>query len=530
MGAPVSRIEAVEQKTAEDLLSAFKHMAPADRRTHATVFNYWQSIRRDRELPPIRDLDALEISDAAPFGVLFELVEGGEDAQILHIGEALRDGVQASKLSEAANPSVLSCIGCKLGIVTISRDALAFEDHFLATNGTTRCSVTLLPFSASGDTVDFVYALVTLETGVTFVEETPEAAGEDVHPAVEAEAIADEPIAEEEAVAAEPVAEEPVAESEPEAPVEPEPATAQTDTFEEPAPVLEEPAAEAVAETQNVPDDMELPQFLTEPQPVAAPDAKPGFSKIFDALAGAKGFFGTVAPSEPDSEHVPEEPSAEDTLAEVPLAEEPVAEEPVAEEETFEEPAAGEHEAIAVEPESVTEDVAPVAEELAQDLARVANEATSEEPSPTAEEPVFSKEPVETPSCAMEGTLQSKLTEVRSKADEAKAARLRSEALLLEGLSAAYDFALDAEENADEYLKLVEAQGLKIQLRSPMKPVVKLAFDGYVDEDTIKQLESVLAWALKADLPKGTLAERIEAEGGMEAVLNGHKRRAGDAN
>jgi hypothetical protein len=130
----------------------------------------------------------------------------------------------------------------------------------------------------------------------------------------------------------------------------------------------------------------------------------------------------------------------------------------------------------------------------------------------------------------MEGILQSKLTEVRSKADEARAARLRSEALLVEGLSAAYDFALDAEEHAEEYLKLVEAQGLKIQLRSPMKPVVQLAFDGYVDEGTIKQLESVLAWALKADLPRGSLAERIEAEGGMEAVLSGHRRRSGDAN
>ena len=77
----------------------------------------------------------------------------------------------------------------------------------------------------------------------------------------------------------------------------------------------------------------------------------------------------------------------------------------------------------------------------------------------------------------MEGPLQNKLTEVRAKADEARAAKLRANAALYEGLSAAYDFALDAEEHAEEYLKLVEAQGLKIQLRSPMKPVVKLAFE-----------------------------------------------------
>jgi hypothetical protein len=510
MGAPVSKIEAVEQKTAEDLLRAFKHMSPSERRTHATVFNYWQSIRRDRELPPIRDLDALEISEAAPFGVLLELIDGGEDAQLLHIGEALRDGVQASKLSDAANPSVLSCIGAKLGIVTISREALAFEDHFLATAGTTRCSVTLLPFSASGDTVDFVYALVTLETGVTFVEQAPDASADEVEEAVQAEPAAEE---------AEPVAdttqedEAPVTEDEPETVIVPEPN--ELDALSAPDSVNDEAAPEVAAEIESAPEEIELPQFLTEPQPAAGPDAKPGFSKIFDALAGAKGFFGTVAPSEPDP---------------APVADEPVAQEPVAEEAALEEAPTEEPDVVAVEPGPVAEEVAPQVEEMAPNFAPIADHSTTEEPASVAEKPVFNEEPAETQCCAMEGILQSKLTEVRSKADEARAARLRSEALLVEGLSAAYDFALDAEEHAEEYLKLVEAQGLKIQLRSPMKPVVQLAFDGYVDEGTIKQLESVLAWALKADLPRGSLAERIEAEGGMEAVLSGHKRRLGDAN
>jgi hypothetical protein len=121
----------------------------------------------------------------------------------------------------------------------------------------------------------------------------------------------------------------------------------------------------------------------------------------------------------------------------------------------------------------------------------------------------------------VEGTLQSKLEEVRTKAEEARAAKLRAEAALVEGLSAANDFALDAENAPEEYLKLVEAQGLKIQLRSPMAPVVKLAFDGSCDPSTIKQLESVLAWALKMELPRGSLAERIESEGGLGSVVKG---------
>jgi hypothetical protein len=115
--------------------------------------------------------------------------------------------------------------------------------------------------------------------------------------------------------------------------------------------------------------------------------------------------------------------------------------------------------------------------------------------------------------------LQSKLTEVRAKADEARQAKLRANSALYEGLGAAYDFALDAEDTPEEYLKLVEAQGLKIQLRSPMKPVVKLAFNDMCDEATIKQLEAILAWAFDEELPRGTLAERIESEGGIGAIL-----------
>ena len=144
--------------------------------------------------------------------------------------------------------------------------------------------------------------------------------------------------------------------------------------------------------------------------------------------------------------------------------------------------------------------------------------AETEEHAPAAEEPVAK---TNNPESRMEGTLQDKLTEVRAMADEARQAKLRSNLALYEGLSAAYDFALDAEDQAEDYLKLVEAQGLKIQLRSPMTPVARLTFGGMCDDSVIPQLEAVLAWAFKNDLPRGSLAERIEAEGGIGPILNG---------
>ena len=54
-----------------------------------------------------------------------------------------------------------------------------------------------------------------------------------------------------------------------------------------------------------------------------------------------------------------------------------------------------------------------------------------------------------------------------------------------------------------------------------MAPVVKLAFDGMCDDNVITQLEAVLAWALKEELPRGALAARIEEAGGIAGILNG---------
>jgi hypothetical protein len=459
MGAPVTGIKAAVDSSAEALFSAFTDgISSSEKRKHATVYNYWLSIRGDRQFPPIRDLDPLEISDAGPCSALLELIGGGEDAEIRHLGQAIKDGVTAERINEAPRPSLLSCIAKKLPVISNARQALAFEDEFVTADGATRCWVTLLPFSSTGTYVDYVYGLVSLKSDGKGAEKPLEVVADDV----EAEAQATElvPSEGEEALEVTP---------EPDASIEVEPVEAEV--FDEAA--LEAP--ESHAEEDEALDEV----FEAE----APPAKRPGFSKLFDTLAGVSGFYGNVVQMDPKLPSEPEEFEQADeaqieyeqpALDEVQSAEEPMR--------------------AAEEPEQVFD-----------------------EPEPTHEEPNQVQETRSVP----EGIMQTKLAEVRSKADEARAAKLRANAALYEGLSAAYDFALDAEENAEDYLKLVESQGLKIQLRSPMKPVVKLAFDGMCDESTIAQLETVLAWALKHDLPRGTLAERIEAEGGLGPILSG---------
>jgi hypothetical protein len=472
MGAPGSGLKAGDQPAAETLLTAFKTIDAKERRRHASVLNYWLSIRGDKEFPPLHDLDPLELSDAGPNSALLELLSGGHDAEIRHLGEALRDGDDwPERIMDADNPSILACIAKKLPIVAISRDFLAFEDQFDGPEGKTRCWATLLPLSAGGAWVDYVYALVSFEAeGAKKAAPSKKAKA----PELEAEAI-------EEAVADE--VEEPVVEAV-EDPVAEEAEESVAEELEEP---VDDLPAEAEA-LEPIPDE----ELTAEEQdePVQAAKAAPGFSKLLDSIAGLTGFYGSqpvkVEPvidsePEPSKEAAPEE-TAEKLVAEEPVAEDSDGEEQAAEELTVDEPA--------------KETVA------------------TEQPAPKA---------ADRPTSASEGSLQNKLTDVRAKTNEARLAQIRANAALYEGLSAAYDFAVDAEEAPEDYLRLVEAQGLKIQLRAPMKPVVKLAFEGMCDEGTIRQLEAVLAWALKEELPRGTLLEHIEAAGGVGEILNGKK-------
>jgi hypothetical protein len=479
MGVPMPDMEPVENASAEALLDSLKTIDPGERRKHASVFNYWQSIRGNRPFPPIRDLDPLEISDAGPWSILLEMIGGGEDAVVRHFGQEISGGIAVEKIGEAPNPSLLASIHAKLPIVAACREAFAFEETFDTGDGARRCWVTLLPFSQTGSWIDFVYGYVSLEGA----KDAAEAPAEDI-----AEAVADEPAAADEdseivedLPEPEAVAEDPAEEDSQELfPVGLKPSDEEQEAAEAATPIVPmvpepEPEAEPAAQLEpELPAEAEPIEEATEadasdevaadrepqPQPDEEPEldaqSKPRFSaKFLEGLASS--FYGKVSQSTP-------------TVSGGHFEAEPV-------------------------------------------------ESLADEPAETM--PDKPAEPVTQPASNGEGVLQSKLSEVRTLAAEAREAQVRSNIALYEGLSAAYDFALDAESEPEEYLRLVEAQGLKIQLRSPMKPVVKLAFDGMCDEPTIKQLEAVLAWALKQDLPRGTLADRIQEEGGIGQILNG---------
>ena len=491
MGAPDSGMQAAEQASAETLLSAFKTIDASERRKHASVLNYWLSIRGDKEFPPLHDLDPLEISDAGPNSILLELISGGHDAEVRHIGEALRDEGRPERIIDAPSPSVLASIAKKLPIVAISRDFLAFEDEFATLEKATRCWVTLLPLSAGGAWVDYVYALVSLEA-----DGAAKAPGEAAAPV---EPPADEPVADAieaapEELTVEPLAGEPVGEAEEQ--------VEESAEIAEPEPETDEPeAAPGIAEAEPMPLDLVEDDSVED-----SARGRPGFSKLLDNIAGLTGFYGHGYKVDPD---LPDVPQAEAETQFDAGADEPVEIDPI------EEIAAdGAADRAADEPAELADAV--VTEEPDAETALEPNSEIVSEAADAAEQ--------SDPALMLEGPLQTKLTQVRAMADEARQAKLRANAALYEGLSAAYDFALDAEDAPEEYLRLVEAEGLKIQLRSPMRPVVKLAFNGMCDDSTIRQLEAVLAWALDNELPRGSLADQIEAAGGIAPILSGEAK------
>lgn len=526
MGAAEPGLEAAGQATAETLLTSLRTITDLERSKHATVLDYWLSIRGDKEFPPLHDLDPLEISDAGPQSILFELIGGGQDAEIRHLGDGLAGHVGVQRLIDAPSPSLLSSIARKLPIVAISRDFLAFEENFSTAAGLTRCWVTLLPLSSCGSWVDYVYALVTVETS-SIGGGAPAVSTDPVDPAAETGNEVEAGLADAGADQGETGAGVVQGEAETDAA---DLVPGQVDQAEQPEAVIDEP------DDVPAPHDPAPPEAATD-EPANEQEAKtgPGFSKLIEGIANLAGFYGQgiKAADEVSIDHPslqaddPEYPAAgEPAGSEAELPEESAGEvpiEPDAPETTTDAEPVDEHEAVtatndqpeAAEPQSqsMEPEQASAEESPPEDLA--AQEA------PVDEKPAAKSGSRETSLSKQEGKLQDKLTQVRARADEAREAQARATKALHEGLSAAYDFALDAETSPEEYLRLVEAEGMKIQLRAPMAPVASLAFNGLCDEPTIRQFEAVLAWALKQELPRGALIERIEQAGGLSELLNG---------
>jgi hypothetical protein len=157
---------------------------------------------------------------------------------------------------------------------------------------------------------------------------------------------------------------------------------------------------------------------------------------------------------------------------------------------------------------------------------------------PPVEEPVavvsdaLAQDPVEevaglavvTDSESPEG-LYDCLAAARELAQAAQNTEDRSRKALYQAVSLAYDFSLETEADPEGFAELLEDNGLTVQERAPMTPVVKLVFGAEYDKTRLTEYAAVLSHAHRVGVERGTLVKYLgEVEGGLKGVVQAERR------
>ena len=121
-------------------------------------------------------------------------------------------------------------------------------------------------------------------------------------------------------------------------------------------------------------------------------------------------------------------------------------------------------------------------------------------------------------------TLGDWLAAARVSAETACEADSRSRVALYQALSRAYDFALEAEANAQDYEELLIDSGLCVQERAPMTPVVKLVFGIDHDKTRLAEYALVLGYARRNELGRDELLPLLNrTPGGLKAIISSER-------
>ena len=116
--------------------------------------------------------------------------------------------------------------------------------------------------------------------------------------------------------------------------------------------------------------------------------------------------------------------------------------------------------------------------------------------------------------------LADRLCAARDCAEAVKNADARSRSALYRALGHAYDFALAAEGDPEDYAEILADAGLKAQARAPMTPVAKLVFGADYDKARLTEFAAALSWARRENVAMGGFVQLVEqAEGGLKGLV-----------
>jgi hypothetical protein len=139
-------------------------IAVDERRMHVRAYNVWVSLLGGRAYPAIAELDPTSVSDFAPNAVLLDFTAGGDPA-IAFLGERLRDecglGNVVPSIAQVPERSLLSRLTDHYRNILVNRAPIGFEAEFVGQRDTTMLyRGILMPFSSDGDSIDFVYGVI----------------------------------------------------------------------------------------------------------------------------------------------------------------------------------------------------------------------------------------------------------------------------------------------------------------------------------------------------------------------------------
>ena len=116
--------------------------------------------------------------------------------------------------------------------------------------------------------------------------------------------------------------------------------------------------------------------------------------------------------------------------------------------------------------------------------------------------------------------LADRLWAARETAEAVKSADGRTRAALYRALGLAYDFAVAAEREPQDYAELLEESGMKAQARAPMTPIVKLVFGIDYDKTRLTEFAAALSNAQRNAVPESGFLAFIEGQpGGLKALV-----------
>jgi hypothetical protein len=136
-----------------------------ERRMHVRAYNYWVSLLDGRPYPSIQDLEPATLGDFGPNSVLLDFSGDPEDPAIAWLGRGLREECDLlgdiRRISEVPKRSLLSRLTDHYMQILANRAPIGFEAEFVGQRGrNTLYRGILMPFSSTGETIDFIYGVI----------------------------------------------------------------------------------------------------------------------------------------------------------------------------------------------------------------------------------------------------------------------------------------------------------------------------------------------------------------------------------